>query len=72
MSNNPLRGKQNADVDEATAHRRTHPQQKRNNRKKKNKNVPMVLKMLYNWDDMHIFGFAFPKKKKHRLHSLIC
>lgn len=19
--------------------------------------------MLYNWDDMHIFGFAFPKKK---------
>lgn len=21
----------------------------------------MVLKMLYNWDDMHIFGVAFPK-----------
>lgn len=22
----------------------------------------MVLKMLYNWDDMHIFAFAFPEK----------
>lgn len=22
----------------------------------------MVLKMLYNWDDMHIFAYAFPEK----------
>lgn len=27
----------------------------------------MVLKMLYNWDDMHIFGFALPKKTKTHL-----
>lgn len=27
----------------------------------------MVLKMLYNWDDMHIFGFAFPKKNPAQL-----
>lgn len=39
----------------------THNKKKRNNRIK-GKNVPMVLKMLYNWDDMHIFAFAFPKK----------
>lgn len=26
----------------------------------------MVVKMLYNWDDMHIFSFAFPKKKKYK------
>lgn len=26
----------------------------------------MVLKMLYNWDDMHIFAFAFPEKKTSR------
>lgn len=29
----------------------------------------MVLKMLYNWDDMHIFGFALPKKKKELILS---
>lgn len=32
MSNNPLRGKQNADVDWATAHTHAHTHNKRNNR----------------------------------------
>lgn len=40
--------------------RRTLPQQNQTEEKEE-KNVPMVLKMLYNWDDMHIFGVAFPK-----------
>lgn len=40
----------------------THNNKRKQNRIKRKKNVPMVLKMLYNWDDMHIFGFAFPEK----------
>ena len=58
MSNNPLRGKQNADVVYATAHTHTHTHKKKNIIIQKNKYVPIVLKMLYNWDDMHIIRFS--------------
>lgn len=56
--------KQNADVDSATAHTRTHTPTSTNKTKdwikRKNKSVPMVVKRLYNRDDMHMF--AVPKK----------
>ena len=69
MSNSPLRGKQNADVDHCdSTHAHTHAHAHQKKRKKNNHpfSVPTIFKKLYSWDDMHIIGYAFPKKNREK------